>query len=142
MYLVSRIPYPVSRYPVPHIPYSASCLLYPVCRTRVPRRCRPLSRPRQNRLSVASALLRYLHPARTLRDAPADAEAASHKLLIRGGFMRQLHAGHAREHGRTGDAIKLALKTTTSLRASRHRDADELRRRLDWVIWALNKEGN
>ena len=30
----------------------------------------------------------------TLRDAPGDAEAASHKLLIRGGFMRQLHAGH------------------------------------------------
>ncbi|MEM9464447.1 MAG: proline--tRNA ligase [Actinomycetota bacterium] len=30
----------------------------------------------------------------TLRDAPADAEAASHKLLIRGGFIRQLHAGH------------------------------------------------
>jgi prolyl-tRNA synthetase len=30
----------------------------------------------------------------TLRDAPADAEAASHKLLIRGGFIRQLHSGH------------------------------------------------
>ena len=30
----------------------------------------------------------------TLRDAPADAEAASHKLLIRGAFIRQLHAGH------------------------------------------------
>ncbi len=30
----------------------------------------------------------------TLRDAPGDAEAASHKLLLRGGFMRQLHAGH------------------------------------------------
>ena len=30
----------------------------------------------------------------TLRDAPADAEAASHQLLVRGGFMRQLHAGH------------------------------------------------
>ena len=30
----------------------------------------------------------------TLRDAPADAEAASHALLIRGGFIRQLHAGH------------------------------------------------
>ena len=30
----------------------------------------------------------------TLRDAPADAEAASHKLLVRGGFIRQLHAGH------------------------------------------------
>lgn len=30
----------------------------------------------------------------TLRDAPADAEAASHKLLVRGGFIRQLHSGH------------------------------------------------
>lgn len=32
--------------------------------------------------------------APTLRDAPGDAEAISHKLLVRGGFMRQLHAGH------------------------------------------------
>ena len=30
----------------------------------------------------------------TLRDAPADAEAVSHKLLVQGGFIRQLHAGH------------------------------------------------
>ncbi|MDP9493902.1 MAG: proline--tRNA ligase [Actinomycetota bacterium] len=29
----------------------------------------------------------------TLRDAPADAEAISHKLLVRGGFIRQLAAG-------------------------------------------------
>ena len=29
----------------------------------------------------------------TLRDAPADAEAMSHKLLVRGGFIRQLAAG-------------------------------------------------
>ena len=29
----------------------------------------------------------------TLRDDPADAEAASHKLLVRAGFMRQLMAG-------------------------------------------------
>ena len=29
----------------------------------------------------------------TLRDDPADAEAISHKLLIRGGFIRQLAAG-------------------------------------------------
>src|ERR671923_1475185 len=29
----------------------------------------------------------------TLRDAPADAEAASHRLLVRGGFIRQLSAG-------------------------------------------------
>ncbi len=30
----------------------------------------------------------------TLRDAPGDAEATSHKLLVRGGFIRPLHAGH------------------------------------------------
>ncbi len=30
----------------------------------------------------------------TLRDDPADAEAPSHKLLVRGGFIRQLMAGH------------------------------------------------
>lgn len=29
----------------------------------------------------------------TLRDAPADAEAVSHQLLVRGGFIRQLAAG-------------------------------------------------
>src|SRR3954464_1601135 len=29
----------------------------------------------------------------TLRDAPADAEAASHRLLVRGGFIRQIGAG-------------------------------------------------
>jgi len=29
----------------------------------------------------------------TLRDAPADAEAISHKLLVRGGFIRQVAAG-------------------------------------------------
>ncbi|MEX1357676.1 MAG: proline--tRNA ligase [Gaiellaceae bacterium] len=29
----------------------------------------------------------------TLREPPADAEAASHKLLVRGGFIRQLSAG-------------------------------------------------
>ena len=29
----------------------------------------------------------------TLRDAPADAEAVSHKLLVRGGYIRQVGAG-------------------------------------------------
>src|SRR5215469_14175197 len=29
----------------------------------------------------------------TLRDAPSDAEALSHKLLVRGGFIRQVSAG-------------------------------------------------
>ncbi len=30
----------------------------------------------------------------TLREAPNDAVAPSHQLLVRGGFIRQLHAGH------------------------------------------------
>ncbi len=30
----------------------------------------------------------------TLRDDPAEAEAVSHRLLVRGGFVRQLSAGH------------------------------------------------
>lgn len=30
----------------------------------------------------------------TLRDAPSDADAISHALLVKGGFIRQLHAGH------------------------------------------------
>src|ERR687892_179404 len=30
----------------------------------------------------------------TLREDPADAEAASHRLLVRAGFIRQLTAGH------------------------------------------------
>ena len=30
----------------------------------------------------------------TLRDAPAEAEAISHQLLVRGGFIRQLQSGH------------------------------------------------
>src|SRR5690349_7064710 len=29
----------------------------------------------------------------TLRDVPADAEAVSHRLLVRGGFIRQVSAG-------------------------------------------------
>ena len=29
----------------------------------------------------------------TLRDAPADAEAVNHKLLVRGGFVRQVTGG-------------------------------------------------
>jgi len=30
----------------------------------------------------------------TLRDTPGDAEAVSHQLLVRGGYIRQLHSGH------------------------------------------------
>ncbi len=39
---------------------------------------------------IARASQRFLP---TLRDAPADADAVSHKLLVRGGFIRQVSAG-------------------------------------------------
>src|SRR6476660_3300400 len=39
---------------------------------------------------IASAAKLFLP---TLRDAPAEAEAVSHKLLVRGGFIRQVSAG-------------------------------------------------
>ncbi len=49
----------------------------------------------------------------TLRDAPAEAEAVSHRLLVRGGFMRQLQSGHYsmlplgwRVHQKVGDIIR------------------------------------
>jgi len=41
-------------------------------------------------MTVARASALYLP---TLRDAPADAEAVSHKLLVRAGYIRQLGAG-------------------------------------------------
>jgi prolyl-tRNA synthetase len=46
---------------------------------------RPIDSPRMTRLS------RYFLP--TLKEAPADAEALSHKLLVRAGLARQLGAG-------------------------------------------------
>ena len=52
-------------------------------------------------LSLGGCFLGYRHAMRwskmfipTLRDAPADAQAVNHKLLVRGGFVRQLHSGH------------------------------------------------
>lgn len=49
----------------------------------------------------------------TLRDAPAEAEAVSHRLLVRGGFMRQLQSGHYsmlplgwRVHQKVGEVIR------------------------------------
>ncbi|MBT6091663.1 MAG: proline--tRNA ligase [Acidimicrobiaceae bacterium] len=48
-----------------------------------------------------------------LRDAPAEAEAVSHRLLVRGGFMRQLQSGHYsmlplgwRVHQKVGEIIR------------------------------------
>src|SRR4051812_24526541 len=52
----------------------------------------------------------------TLRDAPGDAEAVSHKLLVRGGFIRQVSAGlwtflplGWRVHRRVADIIREEL---------------------------------
>mgnify|MGYP001813849266 CR=1 FL=1 len=45
--------------------------------------------------SVASMVMRWSKLfVPTLREAPNDAVAPSHQLLVRGGFIRQLHAGH------------------------------------------------
>ncbi len=53
----------------------------------------------------------------TLRDAPADADAVSHKLLVRGGFIRQLHAGHysmlplgLRVHNKVEDIVRRGME--------------------------------
>ena len=52
----------------------------------------------------------------TLRDAPAEAEAASHQLLIRAGFIRQLHSGHysllplgLRVHTKVADIVRAEM---------------------------------
>ncbi len=51
--------------------------------------------------------------APTLREAPADAAVISHQLLLRGGFIRQLHAGHYsllplgwRVHEKVADVVR------------------------------------
>ena len=52
----------------------------------------------------------------TLRDPPGDAEAVSHQLLVRGGFIRQLYAGHysllplgQRVHRKVADIVRAAM---------------------------------
>ncbi len=49
----------------------------------------------------------------TLREAPAEAEVASHRLLLRAGFVRQLHSGHysllplgLRVHDKVADIVR------------------------------------
>ncbi len=49
----------------------------------------------------------------TLREAPAEADAASHRLLVRAGFIRQLHSGHysllplgLRVHAKVADIVR------------------------------------
>ena len=52
----------------------------------------------------------------TLRDAPGDATAASHRLLVRAGFIRQLHSGHysllplgLRVHNKVADVVRAEM---------------------------------
>lgn len=52
----------------------------------------------------------------TLREAPAEAEAASHRLLVRAGFIRQLHSGHysllplgLRVHNKVADIVRAEM---------------------------------
>ncbi|MCY4103009.1 MAG: proline--tRNA ligase [bacterium] len=49
----------------------------------------------------------------TLREAPAEAEVSSHRLLLRAGFVRQLHSGHysllplgLRVHDKVADIVR------------------------------------
>ena len=57
----------------------------------------------------------------TLRDAPAEADAASHRLLVRGGFIRQLQSGHySMKSGRMKWSTS-ARGTFSWIRASRER---------------------
>src|SRR5438876_3111838 len=59
-------------------------------RSRWPRRASSRSNSLLGQRVIARASQLFLP---TLRDDPADAEAVSHKLLVRGGFVRQVAAG-------------------------------------------------
>jgi len=50
----------------------------------------------------------------TLKEDPADAEVVSHKLLVRGGFIRQLSRG-------IYDYLPLSLKVIRKIEAIVHR---------------------
>ncbi|MFQ5554885.1 MAG: proline--tRNA ligase [Acidimicrobiia bacterium] len=54
----------------------------------------------------------------TLRDDPADAEAVSHKLLVRGGFIRQLMAG---SYSLLPAGMRVATKVSNIVRAEMDR---------------------
>ncbi|MBW2268551.1 MAG: proline--tRNA ligase [Deltaproteobacteria bacterium] len=55
----------------------------------------------------------------TLRDDPADAEAASHKLLVRAGYVRQLTAG-------VYSTLPLAKRVCTKIEAIVRKEMDEI----------------
>ena len=55
----------------------------------------------------------------TLKEAPADAQVASHKLLVRAGFIRQLGAG-------IYDYLPLAKRTLTKIEAIVREEMDAI----------------
>ena len=55
----------------------------------------------------------------TLREDPADADAASHRLLLRAGFIRQLMAGH---YSLLPLAMRVRAKIIDIIRAGDERD--------------------
>lgn len=66
----------------------------------------------------------------TLRDDPADADAASHRLLVRGGFIRQLTAGH---YSLLPLAVRVRAKVIDVIREEMNRIGSQ-----EWLLPAMH----
>ncbi|WTW96803.1 proline--tRNA ligase [Streptomycetaceae bacterium NBC_01309] len=66
----------------------------------------------------------------TLRDDPADADAASHRLLVRGGFIRQLTAGH---YSLLPLAVRVRAKVIEIIREEMNRIGSQ-----EWLLPAMH----
>ena len=74
----------------------------------------PPAREESRRLMRAT---RFLMP--TLRDAPADAQAISHQLLVRAGFVRQIGAGLCTRTCRSAGACTAGSSRSSARRWTR-----------------------
>jgi len=86
----------------------------------------------------------------TLRDDPADADAASHRLLLRAGFIRQLMAGH---YSLLPLGVRVRAKVMQIIREEMNRiggqefllpsmqPAQLWRRPAGWMLWARRCSG-
>ncbi|GAA0696130.1 proline--tRNA ligase [Kitasatospora atroaurantiaca] len=68
--------------------------------------------------------------APTLRDDPADADAASHRLLVRAGFVRQLMAGH---YSLLPLAVRVRTKVVDIIREEMGRIGSQ-----EWILPAMH----
>src|SRR5438105_2812380 len=66
----------------------------------------------------------------TLREDPADADAASHRLLIRAGFARQLMAGH---YALLPLAVRVRAKVVEIVREEMARIGSQ-----EWILPAMH----